>query len=127
MQSFKWINYHELATTLYKERKEEYIRSAISRDYYACFNLCKNYLVQQRKIQDTKKTNVHIDVSRQLRESKNEKEKEIGKILHKFRKLRNKSDYDADKQSSIKILNSKNKCQIYSKTILKILKKLKNE
>lgn len=124
MQPFKWIKYHELVTQLYEQNEEEYIRSAISRDYYACFNLCKNHLKQKRKFEDTKKSTAHKEVSKILQISKNKKEEEIGKTLYKFRKLRNKSDYDEDKKSSITILKSKKLCQKYSKTIINNLKEL---
>lgn len=124
MNNFKWIKYHILAKKLYDSEKEEYVRSAISRDYYACYHLSKNYLIKNKKFIDKPKSTNHKLVSQILQKSRNKKEYDIGDILDTFRKLRNKSDYDADKKSSITILKSKKLCQQYSKTIINNLKEL---
>ncbi len=124
---FEWKKYHLLANELYKNDTEEYIRSAISRDYYACFNLSKNYLIKKEKYTDNHSSQSHRKVSETLQYSNNEKEEKIGKLLYKLRKIRNKADYDSDYNTSIQLLKSKKIYQKYSKIILDNLKELYNE
>lgn len=126
MKKFDWIKYHELANKMYEQEHEEYIRSAISRDYYACFNLLKNYLIEEKRYYNNYSSKSHKEVSLILQTSKNEKEEKIGKTLNKFRKIRNKADYNSDIETSKILLKSKITYQKYSKIILENLNELKN-
>jgi uncharacterized protein (UPF0332 family) len=97
--SFDWPRYLTLAQELVAlseehANKEAFLRSAISRAYYAAFCQCRNYLrdIDKDKALD-KSPNAHQFVIERFRGSNNTRKKKIGSYLFHLRKIRNVADY----------------------------------
>lgn len=95
---FDWKKFLILASILLAIGGEEYIRLAISREYYGLFGVLRRYLinVKNKYYLKSKKGDVHGKVFDELRNSNDATEKEVSKILNKLRVARNQADYDDD-------------------------------
>jgi uncharacterized protein (UPF0332 family) len=90
---FDWYQYFVLAEAIAQRSEEEYLRSSISRAYYAAFNLSLNMLQEQNRVRIEKSRNTHQDVINTLQSSDNEAEKNTGNRLFRLRQYRNNADY----------------------------------
>jgi uncharacterized protein (UPF0332 family) len=94
--SFDWAEYLALAKelienpTIYPEARQ---RSAVSRAYYAAFNLAKNYLEQAEEQSLPKTADAHRYVAEYFRLSDDPDQREIGNNLARLRLFRNQADY----------------------------------
>ena len=97
MKKFIWSDFYEVGLDLSKNTDEAYLRSAIGRYYYAIFGMARLYLTNtmHERTYNTK-NNIHKKLIKRLRESKDENESYIGKVLNDLRKKRNSSDYDVN-------------------------------
>lgn len=97
MKKFIWADFYEVGLDLSKNTDEAYLRSAIGRYYYAIFGMARLYLTNtmHERTYNTK-NNIHKKLIKRLRESKDENESYIGKVLNDLRKKRNSSDYDVN-------------------------------
>lgn len=101
--SFDWLHYtkiaHRLAENPFTDYQEACYRSAISRAYYGVFCLCrdraalKNYLPASPTDLPT-----HKKVIQTYRDSPHKKEKNLGRTLDELRRLRNRADYEGEKE-----------------------------
>ena len=80
------------------EESEEYIRSGISRQYYGLFGVLRRYLinVNHKSYLQSRRGDVHHNVSIELRNSNDLTQKEIYKIFNRLRVVRNQADYDGE-------------------------------
>ena len=102
-------------------KKEEFQRSAVGRYYYAAFGTVKNYYEERYQTTIPSK-DTHRFLISELKNSKIQNEREIGKNLDKFRKIRNHADYN-----SIFYLSNVRKAEKYYKNIIELLNQLENE
>lgn len=120
--TFDWLEYFQIAEKFltqaeYEHNSQAYYRSSISRAYYSVFCILRN----TKKLNDSKKGNIHKYLIDLLKKSHNEDEIYIGTILDELRYLRNLADYD-DKEN---IDKKRAKGSIEkAKQILEILKSL---
>jgi uncharacterized protein (UPF0332 family) len=97
--SFDWPRYLTLAQELVElskkhANKEAFLRSAISRAYYAAFCKSRNYLRDIDKDKDLDRSpNVHEFVVDRFQNSNNKTKQKIGSYLHRLRRVRNVADY----------------------------------
>ncbi len=98
---FEWSDLCDVADELSKNSNEAFIRSSIDRYYYSLFGSSREYLIKQREKYFLKKSgrNIHQRVKDELIKSENSNENELGEILDKFRKFRNRASYDKDEFS----------------------------
>jgi uncharacterized protein (UPF0332 family) len=90
---FDWYQYFVLAEAIAQRSEEEYLRSSISRAYYAAFNLSRTMLQEQDRVRIEKSRNIHQDVINTLQSSDDEAEKNTGNRLLRLRQYRNNADY----------------------------------
>jgi uncharacterized protein (UPF0332 family) len=90
---FDWYQYFVLAETIAQRSEEEYLRSSISRAYYAAFNLSLAMLREQDRVRAGKSRNIHQDLIETLQSSEDEAEKNTGNRLFRLRQYRNHADY----------------------------------
>lgn len=85
-----------LGHLLLMEDGEEYIRSAISRQYYGLFGVVRRYLinVDHKYYLESRKGDVHRQVYLELKNSNDATQNEIYKIFNRLRLARNQADYD---------------------------------
>lgn len=89
----------DVANYLAQVKREEYIRSAISRYYYSLFGCARLYLILiMHEFEFERGSNVHTRVCDRLKYSDNPTEHSLGKRLEKLRELRNLADYDWEKK-----------------------------
>jgi uncharacterized protein (UPF0332 family) len=96
--NFDWSGYLDLAKELNDNsiaNREAKQRSAVSRAYYAVFNLAKNYLEQVEGHSIPKTADAHRYVGDQFRMSTNPNGKTIARDLVRLRRFRNQADYAA--------------------------------
>jgi uncharacterized protein (UPF0332 family) len=101
--SFDWLHYteiaHRLAESPFIDYQEACYRSAISRAYYGAFCLCrdraalKNYIPASETDLPT-----HKKVIQTYKGSPHKKEKNLGRTLDELRRLRNRADYEGEKE-----------------------------
>ncbi len=94
---FDWSKFVLLGYLLCEDG-EEYVRSAISRQYYGLFGIVRRYLINV-EYKDTllsRKGDVHGRVFDELKHSNDATLKEISKVFNKLRVARNQADYDGE-------------------------------
>jgi uncharacterized protein (UPF0332 family) len=104
--SFSWRDYYILAGQLKQQaadspQQEAYLRSAISRAYYASFCLARNYLRDSLGRKSTGTLDDHEFVKNQFRNLPGQDNQAIAENLRRLRAYRNQADYD-DELPSIK-------------------------
>lgn len=104
--SFSWKDYYILAGQLKQQaadssQQEAYLRSAISRAYYASFCLARNYLRDSLGRKSTGTLDDHEFVKNQFRNLPGQDNQAIAENLRRLRAYRNQADYD-DELPSIK-------------------------
>lgn len=98
---FEWSDFCDVADELSKNSKEAYIRSSIDRYYYSLFGSLREYPIDQREKYFLKRggRDIRQRVKDELIKSENLNENELGELLDKFRKFRNRASYDKDEFS----------------------------
>jgi uncharacterized protein (UPF0332 family) len=93
--AFQWQEYLVLAKRLISEGStdEAALRSAVSRAYYASFNIAAQVLVAKRKLALTGLGEDHARVINYFLASTDAKQHSIGILLKRLRDDRNKADY----------------------------------
>lgn len=92
---FDWLEFKKVGDVLSQNSDEAYVRSAITRYYYAVFSAMREYLIMVKKqYQFLSRYKVHRRVWEFLIISENDNEREIGEFLAKVRNVRNSADYD---------------------------------
>ena len=102
---FNWSKYQNVAVNYRNFEDEAFLRSAISRSYYASYCLCRNKIIEQnlatgKEINKilSKSGNIHQLVFEVLNKGNfvndNDLSKNISDLLHESRIKRNKADYD---------------------------------
>jgi uncharacterized protein (UPF0332 family) len=96
--SFDWSGYLILAQELASAStnssiKEAYLRSAISRAYYAAFCIARNHLIYKDKHSIPNSQNVHWYVVDKFENSGDTTRETIGQFLRHLRSTRNIIDY----------------------------------
>jgi uncharacterized protein (UPF0332 family) len=117
-----------LAEILKQTKKEAHLRTAISRSYYALFNLLRDFLCENgipfsRKVDDHKKVYFYFH------NSKIEEFIQIGKDLDDLREERNDADYEMSAttdDNNVQLLFAKARCAYNSFNKLIISKKQKD-
>ena len=96
--TFDFFKFYLLANKLEKYDDEAYLRTAISRYYYALFSLARLYLIENENqlFLKRKSSKVHQDIINYFQWSNDETEQNLGKILYNLRKFRNIADYNWD-------------------------------
>jgi uncharacterized protein (UPF0332 family) len=94
--SFNWSRYLSLAQQLYSNSNgdEAFLRSAISRAYYAAFVTARNHLRDKDRIRNIPVIDAHNFVITQFELSQNPLRNRIGVKLRNLRKWRNFADYE---------------------------------
>jgi uncharacterized protein (UPF0332 family) len=125
--SFDWPKYLTLARELVvlseeHEDKEAFLRSAISRAYYAAFCKSRNYLRDIDEDKDLDRSpNVHEFVADQFKNSNDTTKQKIGYDLYCLCRVRNVADY----QDSFRDLEMKTRQSLgYAKKVMKCFRKL---
>ena len=119
--SFDWKEFQEVGDNLKKTPREAYQRSAVGRYYYSCYVPVKEYFENViRAISPDE--NSHQAIIEDLRESNDDKEKELGEFLSNLRRYRNNADYHKSFKK-----NNVHKAQRTANDIHKLLKELINE
>ena len=94
MISFDWRMFYDVGFCMKNiSNKEEFQRSAVGRYYYAAFGTVKDYYEEIHETNIPSKDSHQILINN-LKKSKNKNEREIGKKLKKFRRIRNFADYN---------------------------------
>ncbi|MBN1330477.1 MAG: hypothetical protein JXA54_13465 [Candidatus Heimdallarchaeota archaeon] len=97
--AFSWSHYRELAGELFEKSAhdskltEAYLRSSISRAYYAAFCKARNYLRDEKDL-DIPDEDTHKWVITQFSTSTESLLSKIGERLKRIRTYRTKADYD---------------------------------
>ena len=90
---FDWKKYHEVGEHLKNYSEDEaYQRAAISRYYYAYFNIIRQYF--KKKHYEIYSPFVHDKLIEGLENSLDESDNTLGGYLKQFRNYRNNADYD---------------------------------
>jgi uncharacterized protein (UPF0332 family) len=94
--SFAWEDYLSIATTLLNDTTvpEAALRSAVSRAYYAAFNIARLYLREDGRLKLLTQPNAHRAVWAELRDSEHPIESSLGHAGFRMRSFRNRADYD---------------------------------
>lgn len=110
---FDWKRFYDVGFCMKNiSKREEFQRSAVGRYYYAAFGTVKNYY--EEKYETTIPTrDTHQILINNLKKSKIKDEREIGKKLKKFRRIRNFADYN----SIFYISNVKKAEELYNEII----------
>lgn len=104
--SFNWLEYLELAKALYTSPsnpgpEEACLRTAISRAYYAVFNIARAYAYSDH-LQVGEGTGSHQAVIEHFKSSADSNKRRIGISLERLRTSRNKADYDRVLNNSLR-------------------------
>jgi uncharacterized protein (UPF0332 family) len=93
---FAWEDYLSIATILLDDTTapEAALRSAVSRAYYAAFNIARLYLRENGRLKLLAQPNAHRAVWAELRDSNHPIESSLGHVGFRMRSFRNKADYD---------------------------------
>ena len=119
---FDWRRFYDVGFCIKNiSKKEEFQRSAVGRYYYASFGTVRSYY--EKKYETTiPSRNAHQTLINNLLDSKIQNEREIGRKLGKFRKIRNFADYNP----IFYISNVKKAEELYNE-IIELLDKLKED
>jgi uncharacterized protein (UPF0332 family) len=95
---FEWRDYLRIAEQLITgaAKDEAALRAAVSRAYYAAFNVAKARLFAQNRMTALQVRNVHMAVWQHYSSSPDARELRIGQAGYRLRNARNSADYDAD-------------------------------
>lgn len=85
-----------IAEELLRRSDESSLRSSISRAYYGVFCIARNKK-DYKNFRLKKGESLHWIVINAYKQSRDRREKEIGRILDNLRRFRNNADYDEDK------------------------------
>ncbi|MCK8823834.1 hypothetical protein [Fuchsiella alkaliacetigena] len=129
-KEFDWKEYIKVAEVLtgnaVHEMKECARRIAISRAYYGCFCLARDFAIKNDWIKNTNRGDMHrklmalykeVENRRYQEESLNKKQKLIGIYLKKLRFARNRADYDTIYPGEYDLKEDAEKAIAFSKTI----------
>ncbi|MCK4416623.1 MAG: hypothetical protein KAV99_00460 [Candidatus Latescibacteria bacterium] len=94
--SFNWRDYVDLAEELLNREEEACLRSSISRAYYGAFCIARN----RKGYKNYTGADIHWKVIDEYKNSSDRNEQDIGRILDKLRRSRNKADYNEDRPIS---------------------------
>ena len=106
MNSFEWRKYLDLAEELSQRNEQEYLRSCISRAYYAIYHILSLRAGQNTKrekdthralIDTYKKLENDLDLKEGLDHLDEADIRELGNVLENLRNIRNDADYDGNK------------------------------
>jgi uncharacterized protein (UPF0332 family) len=129
--SFDWKEYESFARLLAGKdvpdsqlTKDARLRTAISRAYYASFNLACEFIEDylQLKFKDTKSKSIHAKVIYEFSSDTDRDWKDIGADLGRLRDLRVNADYYKEMP---KIVNETNLAIMYARNIIKKIDTLK--
>lgn len=122
MISFDWEKFYDVGFCMKNiSQKEEFQRSAVGRYYYAAFGKVKKYYENKYNITIPSKDSHRILINYLIR-SQNKQERDIGRNLNKFRRIRNYADYD-----SIFYLSNVKKAEKFYKNIIELLNSLEEK
>jgi len=95
---FDWVDYLRFATSLAQanDPSEAEMRSAISRAYYAAFNVTRTYLILVRRITPINQPHIHVAVWGVLRDSPSPVERRIAQVGFRLLSFRRRAGYDAE-------------------------------
>ena len=94
---FDWLDFKEVGDELSKNENEAFIRSAITRYYYAIFSAVREYLIYfKHQYQFINNWKIHERVWKFLLSSNDNNENEVGEFLSNLRHVRNSADYDKE-------------------------------
>lgn len=98
--SFSWSHYLNLAQELAEisgkpSNKEAKLRAALSRAYYAAFNIARDHL-RYKEGRTIPADDAHWYIINQFKNSRDKIRVDIGFELDRLRRLRNRADYDSD-------------------------------
>lgn len=97
MTIFDWLDFKEVGDILSKNKKEAFIRSALTRYYYAIFSAIREYLIYiKHQYQFINNRKIHERVWKFLLSSRNDNENEVGEFLSNLRHVHNSADYDKE-------------------------------
>lgn len=99
--SADWNSFLALAKTLAREQDEGSLRSAISRAYYAAFNIACEYVELDMRIAVPKVGDKHMFVWASLRQGP-KSVPDAARRGESFRRKRNRADYDRQYGSNLK-------------------------
>ena len=93
---FDWNKFVMLGSLLLMEDGEEYIRSAISRQYYGLFGVVRRYLinVDKKYYLQSRNGDVHGKIFDELKKADDDNLNEVLKVFNKLRVARNQADYN---------------------------------
>ncbi len=92
---FQWQDFRQVADELMMHYDESHIRCAISRHYYSLFGSTRQYLINDKNLYEfNSRKNIHERIYRELINSNDSTEYELGEIIGFLRKMRNHADYD---------------------------------
>ena len=95
MTIFEWEQLIDVADNLCQHDEESFIRSAISRYYYAAFGTSRQYLTETLKeLEFIKGDNIHSRVLKRFERSLFDEEQIIYPPLARLKNLRVNADYD---------------------------------
>lgn len=113
MLLFDWKKFYDVGFCMKNiSKKEEFQRSAVGRYYYAAFGTVKHYYEKKYETAIPSRDGHQVLINNLLI-SKNYNEREIGKRLDNFRKIRNFADYN----SIFYISNVKKAEELYNEII----------
>jgi hypothetical protein len=94
--SFNWTRFFTLAEQLYQNANgdEAFLRSSISRAYYAAYVSARNHLRDVDRISNIPRLDAHGFVVDHFDFSPDSTRQRIGKNLGQLRKIRNLADYE---------------------------------
>jgi uncharacterized protein (UPF0332 family) len=90
-------DFQTLAENLVKEPGAAQNRAAIGRSYYAVFNVAAG-LLRGANFKILENAAAHLEVTRLLKASENDDVKRAGRQIGEMRSVRNKADYEMDRQ-----------------------------
>ncbi len=96
--SFRWFQFLIIAEIFLVQastspNSEALLRSAISRAYYAAFNLAQQFIADKDGVIFAPDSDVHSKIGQYFIMSSNLKRRRLGYRLRNLRKLRNRADY----------------------------------
>jgi len=125
--SFHWADYLTLAQELTSSSaessiREAYLRSAISRAYYAAFSEARDYLVDTVGEQVPSDRNVHQYVADTFERSSDTRHRRVGGYLRHLRLNRNRADYSSRIPGDLLVITRD--ALLEAKRIIKLLRTL---
>ena len=122
MQQFNWENLYPLANDLVKNLEEAYIRTGTNRYYYMAYNLIRNYLIRNNKLDPNLKYNVHQTILNILKHSNNQIDKQLYENISILRNTRIIADYDESYENILEVYQNIKLYKKKAENIIQILK-----